>query len=161
MEKIVKYTSGAEEGESVEVNYSPEIKFTKLKLVSEDRPEFVKQFIETTEGLTKEEIAILVWNFANERWSSGYNRGKYDPDFENYIYISKLKKEIKMFVYLFYATKEKTLVRVNTQYPEEAEEFLTKNGCIPVGYAKGYDISFKGGMTYTEFKRKRKEEKGN
>lgn len=54
----------------------------EVELVSENKPDFVKQFLEKTKGMTNEEIAELVWHFANSRWCKGYSQGKYNPDFD-------------------------------------------------------------------------------
>lgn len=54
---------------------------TEKKLTSDDKPKFIKQFIETIDGMSNEEIAEMVWNYGNDQWSSGYNRGYYNPDY--------------------------------------------------------------------------------
>ena len=42
--------------------------------------DFIKKFVETTRNLTPEETAELVWNFANSRWTDGYDYGKNDDN---------------------------------------------------------------------------------
>ena len=51
-------------------------------LVGCDKPEFIKNFQSICEGITVDEIASIVWGYGNERWSKGYNQGKYNPDFD-------------------------------------------------------------------------------
>lgn len=58
---------------------NPEI---EIELVSEYKTDFVKQFKDKTKGMTKKEVAELVWDFGNSRWSAGYAQGKYNPDFD-------------------------------------------------------------------------------
>ena len=53
---------------------------SELRLMS--KPEFVSLFLSMTNGWKMEDIAVMVWEFANGVWSDGYKRGKDDPDFE-------------------------------------------------------------------------------
>jgi len=46
----------------------------ELKYLS--KPEFINHFINVTKGLTKKEIAILVWELLNRTWTDGHNFGK-------------------------------------------------------------------------------------
>ena len=46
----------------------------ELKYLS--KPEFMNHFIKVTKGLTKKEIAVLVWELLNETWTDGHNFGK-------------------------------------------------------------------------------------
>jgi len=52
---------------------------TELRLM--DKDEFVPLFLEITRRYSREEIAVLVWEFANGVWKDGYNQGRNDPDF--------------------------------------------------------------------------------
>ena len=56
---------------------------TGVYLESKHHPEFVKDFLEKTKDMTLEEIATVVWQYGNDRWSSGYTQGKYDPYFDD------------------------------------------------------------------------------
>ena len=54
-----------------------------IKLKIDNEPDFVKQFIEKTKGLSPDIVAKMVWELANERWTNGYNKGYYNPHYEN------------------------------------------------------------------------------
>jgi len=56
---------------------------SKHELVRDNLPEFLEQFKEKTKDLEVEEVGYLVWKLYNKAWTDGYNRGYYDPDFEN------------------------------------------------------------------------------
>lgn len=41
------------------------------------------EFLEKYKDLANKNFLIRVWEFGNASWRKGYNRGKYDPDFDN------------------------------------------------------------------------------
>lgn len=53
------------------------------KLQMADKPEFVSKFVELQKITTPEELAVAVWDLANERYSQGFDRGYNDPEFFN------------------------------------------------------------------------------
>lgn len=52
------------------------------QLKMESLPDFVKQFIKKTKDLPPDIVAEMVWELVNERWTAGYNRGKYEPYYD-------------------------------------------------------------------------------
>lgn len=52
-------------------------------IVSGDKPDFIENFLQITKDKLPQQVAEMVWNYGNERWTKGYNQGKYDPDFAN------------------------------------------------------------------------------
>lgn len=65
---------------SKEINITP-VKPPVTKLTLTGKTEFIKQFLRLTENIPPEEVAVLVWKFANENWTNGYNQGRYNPEF--------------------------------------------------------------------------------
>ena len=59
------------------------MKSNEHKLTTDDLPAFIIQFVKKTKGMNAKQIALLVWIYGNDQWSSGFDRGERDPYFDN------------------------------------------------------------------------------
>jgi len=54
----------------------------KIKFERANKPDFIEKYKDLIDKVDVTDLLEAIWEFGNERWSSGYNQGYYNPDFD-------------------------------------------------------------------------------